>query len=80
MRESGLFDTHGRKIDYIRLSLTDRCNFRCVYCMPPGGEEHIPHEEILSYEELLRFCGITARLGISRYKITGGDPSGVQGA
>ena len=80
MQDSGLFDAHGRKIDYIRLSLTDRCNFRCVYCMPPEGEEHIPHEEILSYEELLRFCRITAKLGISRYKITGGEPFCRKGA
>lgn len=69
-----LFDSHGRTIDYIRLSLTDRCNFRCVYCMPPQGEEHVPHREILSYEELLRLCRITASLGIGRYKITGGEP------
>lgn len=77
---SGLYDSHGRKIDYIRLSLTDRCNFRCVYCMPPEGEPHIPHDEILSYEELLRFCAITAGLGISRYKITGGEPFCRKGA
>lgn len=80
MQNAGLFDAHGRKIDYIRLSLTDRCNFRCVYCMPPEGEEHIPHDEILSYEELLRFCRIIARLGISRYKITGGEPFCRKGA
>lgn len=78
--QSGLYDTHGRKIEYIRLSLTDRCNFRCVYCMPPEGEKHIPHDEILSYEELTRFCAITARLGISRYKITGGEPFCRKGA
>lgn len=76
----GLYDIYGRKIEYIRLSLTDRCNFRCVYCMPPEGEPHIPHDEILSYEELMRFCGITARLGISRYKITGGEPFCRKGA
>lgn len=70
----GLYDAQGRKIEYIRLSLTDRCNFRCVYCMPPEGEQHIRHDEILTYEELMRFCSITARLGISRYKITGGEP------
>ena len=78
--QPGLYDTHGRKIDYIRISLTDRCNFRCVYCMPPEGEPHIPHDEILSYEELTRFCAITARLGISRYKITGGEPFCRKGA
>lgn len=79
-QETELFDSHGRKIDYMRLSLTDRCNYRCVYCMPPEGEEHIPHEEILTYEELLRLCRITAALGISRYKITGGEPLCRKGA
>lgn len=78
--QAGLYDFHGRKIEYIRLSLTDRCNFRCVYCMPPEGEDHIPHDEILSYEELIRFCAIAARLGISRYKITGGEPFCRKGA
>ena len=77
---NGLTDGHGRRIDYIRLSLTDRCNFRCVYCMPPEGAAHIPHEEILSYEELIRFCRISAALGISRYKITGGEPLCRKGA
>ena len=77
---TGLADGHGRRIDYIRLSLTDRCNFRCVYCMPPEGAAHIPHEEILSYEELTRFCRISAALGISRYKITGGEPLCRKGA
>jgi cyclic pyranopterin phosphate synthase len=80
MEQAGLYDEYGRKIQYIRLSLTDRCNFRCVYCMPPQGEAHIPHDEILSYEELLRFCRITAALGISRYKITGGEPFCRKGA
>jgi cyclic pyranopterin phosphate synthase len=75
-----LFDAHGRKIDYVRLSLTDRCPFRCVYCMPPEGEKHIPHEEILTYEEMLRFCRLAAGLGISRYKVTGGEPLCRKGA
>lgn len=76
----GLSDAHGRRIDYMRLSLTDRCNFRCVYCMPPEGRAHLPHAEILSYEELLRFCRISAALGISRYKVTGGEPLCRKGA
>lgn len=69
----GLVDSHGRRIHYIRLSLTDRCNFRCVYCMPCHGTAFIPHEEILSFEELLRFCRLTAALGVTHYKITGGE-------
>lgn len=76
----GLADAHGRRICYIRLSLTDRCNFRCIYCMPPEGQKHIPHAEILTYEELLRFCRISAGLGIGRYKITGGEPLCRKGA
>lgn len=78
--KAALMDEHGRKIEYIRLSLTDRCNFRCVYCMPPEGEAHIPHEEILSYEELLRLCRLMAGMGVTRYKITGGEPLCRKGA
>ncbi len=70
---SELVDLHGRRIHYIRLSLTDRCNFRCVYCMPGHGTTFIPHEEILSFEELLRLCRLTASLGVTHYKITGGE-------
>ncbi|MDR1243259.1 MAG: GTP 3',8-cyclase MoaA [Deltaproteobacteria bacterium] len=69
-----LHDAFGRQINYARLSLTDRCNFRCIYCMPHQGTSFIPHGNILSYEELLRLCAIMARLGITRYKITGGEP------
>lgn len=70
----GLQDTFGRAINYMRISITDRCNFRCVYCMPLEGIPNIPHMEILSFEEMLHFCSIAARLGITRYKITGGEP------
>ena len=67
-------DRFDRKIDYMRISITDRCNLRCVYCMPKEGVESIPHGEILSYEEILRVVKITASLGIERIKITGGEP------
>ena len=77
---SALIDGYDRRIDYVRLSLTDRCTFRCVYCMPPQGRPYIPHEEILSYEEILRLCRIMAGLGISRYKVTGGEPLCRKGA
>ena len=80
MGQPALLDSHGRRIEYMRISLTDRCNYRCVYCMPPEGERFIPHEEILSYEEFLRLCRITAALGISKYKITGGEPLCRKGA
>lgn len=80
MEENALLDSHGRRIEYMRISLTDRCNYRCVYCMPPEGERFVPHSEILSYEELLRLSRITAGLGILKYKITGGEPFCRKGA
>ncbi len=70
----GLHDAFGRSINYMRISITDRCNFRCAYCMPLEGVPNIPHEEILTFEEILNFCAVASRLGISRYKITGGEP------
>lgn len=69
-----MIDLCGRKIDYIRISLTDRCNLRCVYCMPEEGVEFLPHEKILSYEEILRLCRCFAALGIHKVKLTGGEP------
>lgn len=75
-----LFDAHRRTIDYIRISLTDRCNFRCLYCMPPEGEDLVPHAEILTYEELLRLVRIFTGMGLSSYKITGGEPLCRKGA
>ncbi len=66
-------DSYGRKIDYLRVSVTDRCNLRCRYCMPEGIE-WIPMEEILTFEEITRLCQEAAALGITKYKITGGEP------
>ncbi len=63
-----------RVIDYLRISITDRCNFRCLYCMPPEGIGFKAHEEILSYEEIDRFAKVAAWLGISRVRVTGGEP------
>lgn len=67
-------DRFGRKIEYIRVSVTDRCNLRCIYCMPPEGVLSVPHREILTFDEIERVCSITAQLGISRVKLTGGEP------
>ncbi len=67
-------DRFGRKIDYMRISVTDRCNLRCVYCMPEAGVESIPHGEILSYEEILRVVHAAASMGVEKIKITGGEP------
>ena len=63
-----------RQVDYLRISVTDRCNFRCGYCMPPEGVPSRSHDEILSYEEIIQFTRVAARLGISRVRVTGGEP------
>lgn len=64
----------GREIDYLRISVTDRCNLRCRYCMPEEGVKPLRHEEILSYEELLYICRILTGLGVGSFKVTGGEP------
>ena len=69
-----LVDHYRRVIDYLRISVTDRCNLRCIYCMPDEGIEFLPHCEILSYEEIIRVVSIGARLGIRKVRITGGEP------
>lgn len=69
-----MIDSHGRTIDYVRISLTDRCNLRCVYCMPENGVEQILHQQILTYDEILRICRCLASLGIKKVKLTGGEP------
>lgn len=66
-------DNYGRTIDYIRISITDRCNLRCRYCMP-CGVEWLPMEEILTLEEITKVCKVSAELGIRKVKITGGEP------
>ena len=68
-----MYDQYNRKIDYLRISLTDRCNLHCRYCQPEVSE-HVPHNEILRYEELLRICRVALQLGIRKFKITGGEP------
>jgi cyclic pyranopterin phosphate synthase len=69
-----LTDSYGRIIDYLRISVTDKCNLRCVYCMPPSGVAWKPHDSILSLEEILRITKIMAELGINKIKVTGGEP------
>ncbi|MDA8241237.1 MAG: GTP 3',8-cyclase MoaA [Nitrospiraceae bacterium] len=71
---SGLKDDFQRGIDYLRLSITDRCNLRCVYCMPPSGVVPSTHKEILRYEEIIRIVGIGAGLGVKKVRLTGGEP------
>jgi cyclic pyranopterin phosphate synthase len=70
-----LRDQFGRSIEYLRISVTDRCNFRCVYCMPETGMQWLPKSEILSYEEIAEVVGQLAPLGLRRIRITGGEPT-----
>lgn len=67
-------DQFQRRIEYLRISVTDRCNLRCKYCMPETGVQWIPHEEILSFEEIQRLIKISTLLGFKRFRITGGEP------
>lgn len=67
-------DNFGRNIDYIRISVTDRCNLRCVYCMPEEGVENIMHRNVLTFDEILRICKVLAKNGLKKVKITGGEP------
>ena len=69
-----LNDSFGRKINYLRLSITDRCNMRCVYCMPADGIEKIEHAGILSYEQFLLIAEAAVSLGIEKIRVTGGEP------
>lgn len=72
--ENRLIDSHNRTIDYLRISVTDRCNLRCVYCMPEKGVDLKPFHEILTYEELVRFARIAVDAGIKKIRLTGGEP------
>lgn len=67
-------DKYGRDIDYMRISVTDRCNLRCRYCMPECGVESMGHDEILRFDEILKIVKIASGLGIENIKITGGEP------
>ncbi|MBR1730041.1 MAG: GTP 3',8-cyclase MoaA [Selenomonadaceae bacterium] len=69
-----MIDQYGRKIEYVRISLTDRCNLRCQYCMPECGIEKISHDDILSLEEVLHVVKLLADCGIRKVRLTGGEP------
>lgn len=69
-----MIDGRGRTIDYLRLSITDRCNLRCLYCMPSEGVSRMRHEDILRFEEILRLVQVLAKLGIRHVRVTGGEP------
>ena len=69
-----LVDNHGRPLNYMRLAVTDRCNLRCFYCMPEEGIKYLPQKELLTFDEILRIVSLTARMGISKIRLTGGEP------
>lgn len=69
-----LVDKYKRQLNYLRISVTDRCNLRCIYCMPRTGIAKLKHSDILTYEEIQRLSEIAARLGITKIRLTGGDP------
>jgi cyclic pyranopterin phosphate synthase len=71
---TGLSDSFQRPINYLRISVTDRCNLRCIYCMPADGVRLMSHSEILTYEEIYTVARAAAELGISKVRITGGEP------
>ena len=70
----GMKDSHGRVIDYLRISLTDKCNFRCIYCMPAEGVCMMGHDEILRIEEIEAITRVATRIGIRSVRLTGGEP------
>jgi molybdenum cofactor biosynthesis protein A len=69
-----LLDNHGRKINYLRLAVTDRCNLRCFYCMPEEGLDWLSRKELMTYEEMLQACSLLVKMGIEKIRITGGEP------
>lgn len=69
-----LIDSYGRKINYLRLSVTDRCNLRCQYCMPVEGISKLRHQDVLTYEEIITLAKACVDLGIEKVRITGGEP------
>ena len=69
-----LVDLYERRINYVRISVTDRCNLRCRYCMPESGVEWVPHEKVITYEELYRILNICIMHGVEKVRITGGEP------
>lgn len=73
--QTPVMDQFGRSMTYLRISLTDRCNFRCLYCMPASGMQFQPREEILTDDELLRAVRLSAEVGFRKFRLTGGEPT-----
>ncbi|MDD2289476.1 MAG: radical SAM protein [Bacteroidales bacterium] len=74
MNDAPMTDSFGRQINYLRISVTDRCNLRCIYCMPAEGVPPVAHEQVLSYEEILAFTRYAVSRGINKVRLTGGEP------
>lgn len=74
LQETSLSDTFGRQIDYLRVSITDRCNLKCVYCIPDRGLKYFKQSEILTSEEIIRFVSIAHKYGVRKVRLTGGEP------
>lgn len=74
MSQPRLYDNYGRVINYVRLAVTDRCNLRCFYCMPEEGIKYVPKNDLLSYEEMERLLRLLSQMGITKVRITGGEP------
>jgi GTP 3',8-cyclase len=69
-----MYDRFNRSINYLRISVTDRCNLRCSYCMPAEGVQLVPHKDILSFEEIAEVVRVSVKLGIDKFRLTGGEP------
>jgi cyclic pyranopterin phosphate synthase len=69
-----VFDRFERDINYLRISVTDRCNLRCIYCMPSEGIQLLKHSDILTYDEITSFCRIAVNYGVTKVRLTGGEP------
>lgn len=69
-----MLDSYNRVIDYVRISITDRCNLRCIYCMPEEGVSLVSHDEIMTFDEIVRICTVLAKLGVRKVRLTGGEP------
>ena len=67
-------DKYGREIDYLRISLTDRCNLRCIYCMEEDNNEFFEEEDKLTKDEILKIVSVSAKLGVKKIRLTGGEP------
>src|SRR6187455_1572598 len=75
MTTNALIDTHQRTVRDLRISVTDRCNLRCVYCMPAEGMPWLPKDDLLTYEEITRFARICLEHGVEGIRLTGGEPT-----